>query len=416
LIGELDAQRLHIFGHLWEVPVPWKEGSPMSERKRFIRACSNRRRKIADICKEFGISEKTGYKVLDRYRKLGDAGLEDRSHAVLEHPFQITDEVKEEILALKRAHPHYGPRLIHDRLVQHQPLKHWPAASSIGELFKRLGLVRHRRRDHDEERAQLNSSLTQASEPNLVWTADFKGQFKLNTGFGIYCYPLTVMDLSSRFVLGIRALETTSVEPTKREFTRIFREYGLPRVIRTDNGVPFAQPNAMGRLGKLALWWVRLGIKPEHTRPGRPAENGAHERFHKTLKAAATKPASSSLKAQQQRFDTFITEYNTHRPHQSLEGRKPPHEFYVRSPKVYPEKLPPLIYPDRAMMRLVTVGGTIKWRNNKVSLPANLVGEYVGVVDDADDSFGVIFGNLQLGRIDAETNSFTPEVKWVDDT
>lgn len=396
--------------------MPWKESSPMSERKGFVRACADRRRTIADICAEFGISEKTGYKILKRFREFGEAGLEDRSHAVLEHPFRISEEVEQRILALKRAYPEYGPQLIHDRLVQHEPLKHWPAASSIGELLKRHGLVHRRpRRDHTLERAQLNSSLTRASEPNLVWTADFKGQFRLNTGFGQYCYPLTVMDLSSRFILGIRALETVAVDKTKAQFTKIFREYGLPRVIRTDNGIPFAQPNAIGRLGQLALWWVRLGIKPEHTRPGRPSENGAHERFHKTLKAATTKPSSPSLNSQQQRFDVFKEEYNDHRPHRSLEKRRPPGAFYVNSERSFPEKLPPLIYPERATMRLVSISGAIKWRNESIFVSVNIAQDYVAILEEADDSFSLVYGNLQLGRLDGETKCFTPEVRWVSD-
>lgn len=387
----------------------------MSERKAFVRACFNRRRTIADVCIEFGISEKTGYKILLRFKKFGEAGLEDRSHAVHEHPFRITEEVQQIVLALKREHPDYGPQIIHDRLVQHEPLKHWPAASSIGELLKRHGLVRRRRRrDHNTERAHLNSFLTRGSEPNVVWTADFKGEFRLNTGLGKYCYPLTVMDLSSRFLLGLKALETISVEPTRREFTRIFREYGLPKVIRTDNGVPFAQPNAIGRLGQLAFWWVRLGIRPEHIRLGRPSENGAHERFHKTLKAAATKPASTSFGLQQKRFDSFGEEYNSHRPHRSLKNRRPPGEFYVNSPRCYPEKLPPLIYPDRAVMRLVSENGTVKWRNKSIFISHNIAGDYVAIIEEVNDISSLVYGNLQLGNLHAETNTFTPEIRWKD--
>jgi len=395
--------------------MPWRESSPMSERRDFILTCLDRSRKITDICREFGISEKTGYKMLRRYREFGEAGLEDRSHAVLEHQFRITPEVQACILALKREHPDYGPRLIHDRLVQHEPGRHWPAASSISNLLNRHGLVRKRpRRNYDREAVRLNSHLTRASEPNLVWTADFKGQFRLRNGHGVYCYPLTVMDLSSHFLLGIRALDTTAIWDTKREFSRIFREYGLPRVIRTDNGVPFAQPNSIGRLGQLALWWVRLGIKPEHIRPGKPSENGAHERFHKTLKAAATKPASASFTLQQKRFDGFREEYNTHRPHSSLKDRKPPGEFYRRSAMNYPAKLPPLNYPEGAMMRLVIPGGHIKWRNKCIFLSYNLVGQYVGIVEDAEDYFSVLYGNLQLGRLDAKTTAFTRKLIWID--
>lgn len=393
--------------------MPWRESSPVSERKAFIQACLDRNRTITEICSEFGISRKTGYKILKRYRLFGEFGLEDRSHAVLEHPFRISHEVRERVLALKEKHPDYGPRLIHDWLVQHEPLKHWPAASSIGELFRRQGLVRRRpRRNRDFERAALNSHLTNSKEANLVWTADFKGQFRLNTGWGIYCYPLTVMDLSSHFALGIRALDTISVEPTKQGFIRIFSEYGLPSVIRTDNGVPFAQPNAIGRLGKLAFWWVRLGIKPEHTRPGKPSENGAHERFHRTLKAATAKPASASLRSQQKRFDDFRSEYNDHRPHLSLADRRPPREFYTNSPRAYPTKLPALEYPERAIKRLVTTDGTFKWRNRPIFLSTNIIGEYVALTEEPADTFCVSYGNLQLGLLNAESNEFTPAARW----
>lgn len=387
----------------------------MSERLAFVQKCLDRKRTIAEVCVDFGISEKTGYKVLKRFRESGVEGLRDRSHAVLEHPFRISEEVQSTILDLKRAHPDYGAQLIHDWLVQHEPDRHWPAASSIGELLKRHGLVRKRpKRNRDHERAHLNSHLTNATEPNLVWTADFKGQFRLNSGFGVYCYPLTVMDLKTRYVLGIKALDTTAIEDTKREFVRIFREYGLPRVIRTDNGVPFAQHNAIGRLGHLAFWWVRLGIKPEHIRPATPSENGAHERFHKTLKAAATKPASASFKSQQKRFDEFIVEYNTHRPHRSLTKRRPPHEFYAASPRSYPSKLPPLVYPDNARMRLVGSNGCIKWRNRPITLSTNIIGDYIGVTEEQGDRFRIHYGRLQLGWIDAESGNFKPEVRWTE--
>ena len=391
----------------------------MSERKAFIRACTDRRRTIAQICIEFGISEKTGYKVLRRFRKEHDELLEDRSHAVLHHPFRIPGEVKEKILSLKLAHPQYGPQTIHDWLIQNEPGQRWPAASSIGEILKRNGLVnQHRKRDRNAERAHLNSSLTKASEPNLVWTADFKGQFRLGRGSGKYCYPLTVMDLNSRFILCLKGLETTAIHETRREFTRIFREYGLPRVIRTDNGVPFAQHNSIGRLGQLAFWWVRLGIKPEHIRPGRPGENGAHERFHRTLKDTATRPSSQSMKPQQERFDAFRVEYNTLRPHRSLKERRPPKHFYSSSERSFPEHLPPIVYPDGALMRRVSRCGFIKWRGQEIFISANIAGSYVGIFEvaseEGSDELSVRFANMQLGLLDLDTKTLKPEVRWIE--
>lgn len=246
----------------------------------------------------------------------------------------------------------------------------------------------------------------------MVWTADFKGQFRLRKGCGVYCYPLTVLDLHSHYLLGCTALETTSVALTRQVFVRLFREYGLPLVLRTDNGVPFAQPNALGRLGALGFWWVRLGIRPEHITPARPSENGAHERFHKTLKAAATRPASDSFPAQQKRFDNFRREYNTDRPHQSLPDHRPPAHLYSTSPRSYPARLPALVYPDSAAVRLVDPHGTIKWRNQALFLSKNLAGDYVSLSERDDDIFTIAYGALELGDFDSNTNRFNPHVRW----
>jgi putative transposase len=191
-----------------------------------------------------------------------------------------------------------------------------------------------------------------------------------------------------------------------------FREYGLPSVLRTDNGVPFAQPNALGRLGRLAFWWVRLGIRPEHITPATPSENGAHERFHKTLKAAATKPASSSFRTQQRRFDDFRTEYNADRQHSSLPDHRPPAQFYTSSPRTYPTRLSPLVYPDTWAVRLVQAHGAIKWQNQEIFLSTNITGDYVGIVESEGDRFMISYGALQLGLIEAKTNRFIPNVRW----
>lgn len=393
--------------------MPWQESSPMSERLAFIKACLDRKKRIVDVCDEFGISEKTGHKQLKRFREEGIEGLKDRSHAGLTHPYRITPEVRERVIALRKKYPLYGAQMLRDWLTQHEPEVRWPAASSIGELLKRCNLIHPTKRRHrDEERAALDTGRTRALEPNAVWTADFKGEFRLKRGCGPYCYPLTVLDLHSRFSLGCTGLETTAVAPTEQIFVRLFREYGLPRVLRTDNGVPFAQPNAIGRLGRLAFWWVRLGIRPEHTTPATPSENGAHERFHKTLKAATTKPSSATLRAQQRRFDDFRAEYNTHRPHSSLPDHRPPGQFYTSSPRPYPKRLPPLVYPDTWAVRLVQTNGFIKWRNKEIFLSTNIAGDYVGLVETDGDRFAICYGALQLGHIEAEANRFTPQVRW----
>lgn len=393
--------------------MPWRESSFMSERLEFVKACLDRSERIVVICDRFGISEKTGQKWLKRFRGEGPSGLADRSHARLTQSHRMSAEVAERIVALRRKYPLYGAEKLRDWLVIHEPGEHWPAASSIGELLKRTNLIQVRRRRHwPEERKALDGSRTRAVEPNMVWTADFKGQFRLRKGSGVYCYPLTVLDLHTHYLLGCTALETTSVAHTRQVFVRLFREYGLPSVLRTDNGIPFAQPNALGQLGSLAFWWVRLGIKPEHIALGRPSENGAHERFHKTLKAATTRPASHSFSAQQRRFDLYRTEYNTLRPHLSVQNHRPPGHLYTSSPRAYPARLPALIYPQTAHVRLVNTNGHIKWRNQCLFLSSNLAGEYVAFTEKEDGLFTVSYGALQLGHFDCSTSRFTPRIQW----
>jgi transposase InsO family protein len=392
--------------------VPWQESSPMSERLAFIQACLDRRDTVVSICDRFGISEKTGHKLLKRFREEGWDSLGDRSRARLTHPYRIAPEVSLEIVRIRRKHPTYGPAMIRNILLLRDAERHWPAASSIGELLKRANLIRSkRRRPHTKERAALDSGRAAALAPNTVWTADFKGEFRLNGGSGPYCYPLTVMDLHSRYLLGCTALRTTAIPGTRRTFVRLFREYGLPGVIRTDNGVPFAQPNALGRLGQLALWWVRLGIKPEHNKPATPSENAEHERFHKTLKADATKPASSSMESQQRRFNDFKTEYNEHRPHTSVPNNMPPGSLYVPSVREYPERLQPLEYPDESDVRLATAG-YMRWKGERFFLSSNLSGEYIGAAEAENDLVTISFGLLELGQYDPITKRFIPRARW----
>jgi putative transposase len=390
--------------------MPWRESSPMSERLAFIQACLDRTEKIVDLCDRFGISEKTGHKLLQRFREEGPGGLAARSHAPHRQPHRMPADVAARIVALRRKYPLYGAAKLRDWLVQHEPATRWPAASSIGSLLTRAGLIPPQRR-RSVERTRLDSGRTAATGPNVVWTADFKGEFQL--GRGGYCYPLTVLDLHSHYLLGCAALTTTAVRPTRDVFVQLFRAYGLPDVVRTDNGVPFAQPNALGRLGSLAFWWVRLGIRPEHIRPATPAENGAHERFHKTLKAATTHPASASLVAQQRRFDAFRREYNTDRPHASLPHHHPPAQCYTPAGRSYPTRLPTILYPPATDVRLVSTSGQIKWKDHPVHLTANLAGQYVALTPTDRDLITITYGPLVLGDLDPNTARFTAHVRWV---
>jgi transposase InsO family protein len=385
----------------------------MSERFAFITACLNRTDRISEICDRFGISEKTGYKWLHRFKTEGLDGLANRSHAPRRQAHQMSAEIAEQLVALRRKHPLYGPQKLRDWLTQHHPAERWPAASSIGALLKREHLIRAKRRRHRAaERAALDGVRTPAREPNMVWTADFKGEFRLATGR--YCYPLTVLDLFSHYSLGCSALTSTAVVTARAVFVRLFREYGLPVVMRTDNGIPFAHPNALGRLGALAFWWVRLGIRPEHITPARPAENGAHERFHRTLAAATTRPAAPSFPAQQRRFDRFRAEYNTDRPHASLPAHRPPGSCYTPATRPYPTRLPTLCYPSATDVRRVDAHGYIHWQTHALFLSSALAGQYVGLTRMETELVTIAYASLALGDFDEHTNRFTPRVRWTD--
>jgi transposase InsO family protein len=391
--------------------MPWQESSPMSERLQFIQACLNRRESIVEICARFGVSEKTGHKWLVRFQREGPDGLTPRSHAAHTVPHRVAPGIVERIVALRKQHPDYGAPKLRDWLVQHEPGTRWPAASTIGAVLLRAGLIRSRRR-RGATHTTLATGRTQASAPNVVWTADFKGEFRLTSG--AWCYPLTVLDLHSHYLLGCQALGSVSVAPTRAAFVQLFHTYGLPDVLRTDNGVPFGQPNALGRLGALGFWWVRLGIRPERIRPARPAENGAHERFHKTLKAATTEPRAPSFRAQQQRFVAFQQEYNHERPHASLPAHAPPAQLYTPSTRPYPTRLPRVQYPAGSELRRVMAQGSIRWRNAIIYLSSNLVGEHVLLSETPTDLITVRYGSLALGELDPDTTTFLPRVRWVD--
>jgi putative transposase len=384
----------------------------MSERLAFIKACLDRTQQITTICDRFGISEKTGHKWLARFRVEGPAGLEPRSHAP-HAPHRTPDAIAERVLEARRTHPLYGAVKLRDWLLQQDPTIAWPAASSIGALLGRQGLVKRRPR-RGRAHGRLTGDLTAATAPNHVWTADFKGQFQL--GGGPYCYPLTVLDLHTHFLLGCVALSSPAVADARTQFIHVFREFGLPVALRTDNGVPFAQPNALGRLGELALWWVRLGIRPEHTTPATPAENGAHERFHRTLAAATTRPPAASLAAQQRRFEAFRVEYNTDRPHAALPNHVPPARVYETgrgAARPYPARLPPLVYPAEAAIRRVSTGGTIRWRQHRIFLSTNLAGDDVCLTLTAADLLMVTYATLKLGDLDPLVGRFRPDVRWL---
>src|SRR5450631_4008939 len=351
--------------------MPWKECSVMDERLQFVA------RRIAgegrtELCREFGISRKTGYKIFDRYQECGVQGLTDRSRRPYRYANQLPFQVENYILNVKREHGSWGARKIRERLVRRFSDIKIPAKSTIHAVLDRHGLVE--RRGRLRRRAQ-GTALSLGKTPNELWCTDYKGEFLL--GNHQYCYPLTVTDHASRFLLTCEALSSTKEDFAFTIFERLFKERGLPAQIRSDNGVPFASAHALFNLSKLAVWWLRLGIGIERIKPGNPQQNGRHERMHLTLKKEATKPASANFLQQQAQFDKFIEVFNQERPHEALD-MKYPGELYTTSPRPY-KGLNDLEYPFHDRTITVTTCGRICIGKRKINLSQVFAGQNVGI-------------------------------------
>ena len=377
--------------------MPWARTDWMSERVKFIAAYLEYDACFRDLCRDFGVSRKTGYKWLRRYEVDGAAGLEDRSRAPQSHPNALADDVVQVVLALRRRHPRWGPRKLRILLKRERPHCLLPAASTIGDLLKRHGLARPRRRIRRS--SPYGDRLRQYDAPNAVWCADFKGHFPIGGRRGKRCHPLTISDGFSRYLLGCRALRRPLGHYVKDVFEAVFREYGLPRAIRTDNGPPFSTLAPAG-LSRLAVWWIRLGIRPERIMPGRPDQNGRHERMHSTLKAETAKPPRSSFSAQQRAFDRFQLEYNEERPHEAL-AQQVPASLYRPSLRSYPAYLPQPEYPSRFETRLVYPNGVISFFSmTQWYVSACLAGERVGLELCGDGRWRVHYGFVPIGTLD----------------
>jgi putative transposase len=376
--------------------MPWLETAPMDERLQFIADARRRLYSMTELCARYGVSRKTGYKWLGRYAVEGPSGLRDRSHAPHRCPHRIEDDLAALLCAARRAHPTWGPaKLVQYLAPRHRERDDWPAVSTVADLLARHGLVKQRRR----RRAVAHPGVVpiHTTAPNDLWTADFKGHFR--TRDGAYCYPLTVADQHTRFLVAVRGLRCTKGAGVRRVFERAFREYGLPGAIRTDNGVPFATAGLHG-LSQLNVWWLRLGIQRQRIRPASPQENGAHERMHKTLKAEATRPPKADLGAQQRAFAAFRAEFNAERPHHAL-GGDPPAARYTPSPRPYPEdRLPPLEYPGHFVVKRVTTAGTIRFKHRLLFLAHALTSHHVGLEETDDGIWSLYLGPILLGRID----------------
>ena len=369
----------------------------MDQRTQFIADHQRGLYAMTELCARYGVSRRTGYKWLARYAAEGPAGLCDRSHAPHRCPHRIDDALAALLCATRRAHPTWGPAKVLQYLAPRHPERDadaWPAVSTVASLLGRMGLLHWLLLRRAVVHPGVVAIATAA--PNDLWTADFKGHFR--TKDGVYCYPLTIADQHTRFLLAVRGLRSTRCAGVRCVFERAFREYGLPRAIRTDNGVPFASVGLHG-LSQLNVWWLRLGIQHQRIRPASPQENGAHERMHKTLKAEATRPPKANLAAQQRTFAAFRAAFNGERPHAALGGATPGSR-YTPSAREYPERLPPPEYPGHFLVKRVTNAGTIRFKDRLLFLANALKQHHVGLEEVDDGVWSLYLGAVLLGRID----------------
>jgi transposase InsO family protein len=380
--------------------MPWKETRVDEERLKFIVACLDQASgwTMSEVCAAFGISRKSGYKWLQRYQDAGLDGLRERSRAPLHHPNATLPALVRQVIALREQHRFWGPRKLVAALHRAQPETEWPAPSTAGAIVKRAGLVAPRRRRRGAV-GVARPALSTPTHPNQVWAVDYKGWFRL--GDGQRCDPLTISDLFSRYLLACQRVPRLSAHCARPVFERAFREYGLPHAIRSDNGSPFASAG-LGGLSRLSVWWIKLGIGLERIVPGRPDQNGRHERMHRTLKRETAVPPCANGTAQQRRFNRFRSVFNSERPHEALNDAVPA-QWYHPSARAYPTTIAEVGYPSHFEVRRVRTSGEIKWQGTCVYLSEALVGEPVGLDAVSDRHWKISFGPVELGLLDTHT-------------
>jgi transposase InsO family protein len=377
--------------------MPWKETYVMDQKIRMISNWLSGNYSIVELSRIYSISRKTIYKWIERYKKNREQGLDDLSSRPNTSSRTTPANTVSDILISKNQHSNWGARKLLAWLKDHQPDKEWPVASTVHAILKRHDKVDVRRKRHHTP--PYNQPFLKVTQPNEVWCADYKGQFRL--GCDRLCYPLTLSDSYSRYILGCWGLEYPAYQQTRCYFERAFREYGLPNAIRTDNGTPFASVG-IGGLSQLSVWFIKLGIVPERIEKGHPEQNGRHERMHRTLKAEATKPAKYNMAAQQREFDRFRIYFDNERPHEAC-GQKPPATVYRRSERGYPTKLPDIEYPGFYRVRHVHSGGALKWQNKEIYLSSVLIGEYIRLDQIDNDIWKIYFSFYPVCILDAKT-------------
>ena len=383
--------------------MPWRETSPMLQRLEFVREYHTELLTMTELAAQYGISRKTGYKWLAQYEAPGPLGLCDRSRRPHHSPQATDADVVEALIALRRRHPRWGAKKLLAVAARRDGTRAWPSRSTVCTWLKQHGLVAPRRRRVRSPHTPA-SPLPPMTAANQVWTTDFKGEFR--TGDGVYCYPLTLRDGFSRFVLRCDAFLGRTTAATRDRFERAFQEYGLPERIRSDNGGPFASPG-LGGLSQLSVWWMRLGIIPERIAPGHPEQNGSHEQFHSVLKAETARPPAPNCTAQQQRFRRFIREYNEERPHEALHDQ-PPASCYEPAHRSLPARVPPVDYAGHMEVRLVSSNGCLSWKSEPLFVATALAGEYVAFEEVDDGLWTLWFATVALARYDERHRSIHP--------
>ena len=378
--------------------MPWMETCSMKERMRLVARQETGLFTMVELCERYGVSRKTGYKWLGRFGEEGPEGLADRSRKPHRSPNKTPEEIEALLVEFRRRHPRWGADKILVVLGRRHPELELPARSTVAAILKREGLVTGRRRRR--RRRHPGPPIKEVTTPNELWTADFKGQFK--TRDGCWCYPLTVADEHTRYLLACDGMTSTKGKGVHATFKRLFREHGLPEGIRTDNGTPFVVSHAMHGLSSLSVWWIQLGIRPERIEPGKPQQNGRHERMHRTLKDETVCPPASSFRAQQKRFDAFREEFNTVRPHQALD-QKTPGEAWWSSSRPYPDRILSPEYPGHYQLRKVDANGTIKFKGRILPLSTTLKHLRVGLEEIDDGTWSIYFYDVLLARFDERT-------------
>ena len=377
--------------------MPWRGVTVSEQRQSFLGDYQLNYYPVSELAERFSISRKTAYKWINRFQEFGQRGFQEHSRRPHSCPWQTDAAIVQELIALRRAHPRWGPRKLLDLMQRRHPGRDLPAVSTGALILARQGLARPKRRPR---RAHPGCPQRIPQGPNDIWGADYKGQFRLKDGR--YCFPQTVSDLASRYLLGCDAHPAISLDRSRRHFTALFHSYGLPNRIRTDNGSPFAS-SALARLSQLSVWFIKLGIYPELIEPGQPQQNGVHERMHRTLKQEATLPPASSLRAQQQEFDRFREEFNEERPHEAL-GMKRPGEVYQPSTRCMPKRIEPYEYPAHYLVRRVSRCGTIRVLGKQVFVSNTLNEDYVGLEEVDDGVYDLFFCFYHIGRYELQAN------------